>query len=200
MIGGTYELLHDFVRMECRGSAEPAEKHLSGWALIARTPARQIRAGKTVDDGVVFKCLLQRIEPRYPIVGAHPEIAPLIFEDATDYVASQTISLVVHRERAGCGVELVESVLRAGPDPSGAVDVRRIHPVVAQRMWITAGRICRPWIDQSLDPDGYKAEWVLPSHSDPWRSSAIARSHLSLTALASRGHGRVPERRLARED
>ena len=124
--------------MECRGSAEPSEKHLSSRALVARAPARQIRAGKAVDDGVVFEGLLQRIEPRYPIVGAHPEIAPLIFEDATDHVARQAISLVVDRELAGSGVELVESVLGAGPDPSGAVDVRRNHPVVAQRMWIIA--------------------------------------------------------------
>src|ERR1700752_4598294 len=98
--------------MERGGAAISPEKHLPARALKTRAPgpAGQISAWETINDRVVLECLSQRIEPRYSFVGAHPEIASFIFENAAHHVARQAIPLVVGCKVAGLAVELVEAV------------------------------------------------------------------------------------------
>lgn len=58
--------------IEGRGAAETTEEHLPAWALIARTPARQVGPWKSVGGGKVLETLGLNIEARQTIVGPHP--------------------------------------------------------------------------------------------------------------------------------
>jgi len=92
--------VHNLIRVEAGGPAEPAEVHLSTWTFEARAPACQIRPWQSVRGRVVRHCLSLRIESRHTIVGAHPEIAGVIFEDAAHCVTREAIPLRVDGERA----------------------------------------------------------------------------------------------------
>src|SRR6266850_6772257 len=71
------------VREERRPAAEPTKKHLSAAGLGARTPAGHIRSRQPVGRREILECPGPRSQPRDSIVGADPQIALAVFQDAT---------------------------------------------------------------------------------------------------------------------
>src|SRR5580704_8674395 len=124
--------VRDAVGMENSGSVKAPEEHLSTWIFEARAPAGQVRARQSLRSRVTLDRQALRIESRYPIIGTHPKVAVVIFEDAAHCIARQAIALRVRSERSRLRVKLVQPVLGTYPHTARAIKVHRVHPVVAQ--------------------------------------------------------------------
>ena len=95
--GGVYEGSATLSGMEDSGSVKAPEEHLSTSILEARAPAGQVRARQSLRSRVTLDRRALRIESRYPIIGTHPKVAVVIFEDAAHCIARQAIPLRVRR-------------------------------------------------------------------------------------------------------
>jgi len=79
----------------------------------------EFHAAEPVADGIIAEGFRGRVEAREAVVGAEPEAAAFIFEDAVDHVVRQAILFGVNLERGGGRVESVQSAARGGyPDRS----------------------------------------------------------------------------------
>src|SRR5437763_211001 len=120
------------VGVEGSSSVKAPEEHLSTWALEARAPARQVRPRQSLRGRVTLDSGALRVESRYSIIGAHPKLAVIIFQDAAHCIAGQTIAARVDGKRTRLRVKLVQPVLGTHPHRARAIEVHRVHPVVAQ--------------------------------------------------------------------
>jgi hypothetical protein len=71
------------------------------------------------------------IESCHTIVGAHPQIAMAIFQNAAHDVAWEAFPLRVSSEAASYYVESIEPFLSTYPHGARAIKVDRVHAVVA---------------------------------------------------------------------
>src|SRR5690348_9674111 len=72
----------DPVRIKCHAPRDTAKEHLSIRALEAGSPASQIVSRKTVRGGVIGEPFGFGIESGQSPVGAHPQAAVFILQDA----------------------------------------------------------------------------------------------------------------------
>src|ERR1700722_1461204 len=144
--------IRNTVRAKDSASVKAPEVHLSTLILEARAPAGQVRARQSLRDRVTIDRCALRIESCYPPIRTDPKVAVVIFEDAADCIARQTIALRVDGEGACLRVKLVQPVLGTYPHGSRAIKVHRIYPVVAQgpgpiHVMCVGGELTRRWIE-----------------------------------------------------
>jgi len=108
---GCVRVFHNSVRVEDSSSAKTPKEHLSASILEARALAGQVRARQSVSSRITLYLRALRIESRDPIIGTHPKVAVVIFEDAAHCIAKDAIPPCVVGERTRLRVKLVQPVL-----------------------------------------------------------------------------------------
>src|SRR5271166_7213597 len=96
---GCVRRVRNAVRVEDSGSVKAPEEHLSTSILEARATAGQVRARQSLSCRVTLDRLALWIESGYPIVGIHPKITVVIFEDASHCIARHAVRPRVDGER-----------------------------------------------------------------------------------------------------
>src|SRR5580704_7030509 len=114
-------VVRQLFRVKGDSPRETAEKHLATGAPIARAHSREIVPRKAILYRVVSEFSCPRIETGYPLVGTHPEIAPVISEYATHDVAGQSIFLVESRKAHRFWIHLIQSGVCPGPQPAPTI-------------------------------------------------------------------------------
>ena len=121
-------------------TVDAAEIHLAGpCALVEGRENVELVALKTVQDIVVPESLCLRVEAGQAVVGADPQLALRVFQDAFDGVVGQAFLLGVDRRALAFGpVESTQAAGGAHPELTSLVFMQDSHSVVGQ-----AGQILR---------------------------------------------------------
>ncbi len=125
-------IVYHAFRKECHQSAARGEEHLAVLALEFLYIGSELIVRQTVRNIIVRERLRVRIQARHPVVGAQPEIAMPVFQDAHHPVVGKAVALVVCRKLVAGLIETVEAIVGSGPDCAGMVDINGINTIAAQ--------------------------------------------------------------------
>ena len=115
---------------ECVEPIAAAEEDLPIRGL--KTPGTELVALQAVGHVVVSECSTPRIEPRYALLGAEPEPAESIFQNAPNAAAGQALAFRVAGERSASPVVPVQSVERSHPQCPGPVFEDRVDAAAVE--------------------------------------------------------------------
>src|SRR5271170_435963 len=119
------------VGKKCRPAIEAPKEHLSTRTLEAGSATGQIRPRKPVRRRETREQSRTWVESRDTVIGAHPQIAVLVFKDTIDRVPWQTIKLRKRDDSTGW-IAAIQSVLGANPHGACVIEAHRIYSVAAK--------------------------------------------------------------------
>ena len=130
--GGPVAVVGDEVGLEDVEAVDAAEEHLAPAVLVER-PAVELVALEPVGHGEAADGAGLRVVAGDARVGAEPEVAVAIFQDAVDDVVRQAVALAQGGESPGVRVHPVEAAAVGGdPQPARSVRVDAENEVVGE--------------------------------------------------------------------
>ena len=101
-------IVQDLLRVESIEAADAAKKHFTTWALVVRSLVEFV-ALQAVIHVIIAEGLCLGIESRQSQVGAKPQLAFIVLQNAIDRIVHQAVFLSVLNKGLSRAIELVET-------------------------------------------------------------------------------------------